>query len=73
MWMVDGLNVARAAHVDGERVRVRRRVVRRVSMVGWQEWFWLLIVGWMVSMEVDNDSKQIDVRESNIRTGLLEN
>lgn len=33
MWMVGSLNVARAAHVDEERVRERRRVARRVSMV----------------------------------------
>ena len=31
--MVGGLGMARAAHVVGEKVRERRRVVRRVSMV----------------------------------------
>jgi hypothetical protein len=42
MWMVGDLKVARAAHVDEERVRERRRVARRESMVVWSG---VLVVG----------------------------
>ena len=42
--MVGGLGMARAAHVVGEKVRERRKVVRRVSMVGWVACFWLSFV-----------------------------
>lgn len=42
--MVGGLGMARAAHVVGEKVRERRRVVRRVSMVDWGACLWLSFV-----------------------------
>lgn len=43
--MVGGLGMTRAdAHVVGEKVRERRRVVRRVSMVGRAACLWLSFV-----------------------------
>lgn len=65
--MLGGLGMARAAHVVGEKVRERRRVVKRVSMVNWGACLWLSFVRfvewfrWRFTI-----SRESDVHESSV-------
>jgi hypothetical protein len=65
MWMVGGVGMARAAHVVDEKVKERRRVVRRASMVG----CWL---GEMLVVVVRSGRRMVSVDVGNIKQSMNE-
>ena len=69
--MVGGLGMARAAHVVGEKVRERRRVVKRVSMVDWGACLWLSFVRFVEWFRRRfTIAKESHVHESYVERGL---